>query len=284
MEDPWANAWGGESSPKPPNNWSSTTLSTSLHDREDDLGQSPSWTAAAEPLGVVDVAWSGNDHAPSWSVDPVSSGGWNPSLYDDIPLGGPSPDAPQPDIEAEPPPDESDEETVIQSETNDDLPQASLEVVLDRHAGPDANDDADGFGSFESGADEEEIRSALTWTPSAPILSTQDSDEWGSPSWDGGAELASGTSSGEQEEAVDEWAEARRLKALRDRQIVSTWVRFTSNMLNAFSLRNSSHHSSNKQVNLPKSCGLQTYQMPPVNLPTMRVNIDPWTTFPVICK
>lgn len=222
MEDPWANAWGGDAaSPKPPEKWSSSTLSTSLHDHEDDLGQSPSWTAAAEPLGVVDVAWSGNDHAPSWSVDPVSSGGWNPSLYDDIPLGGPSPDAPQPDIEAEPLPDESDEETVTQSETNDDPPHVSSEVVSERHAGPDANDDVDGFGSFESGAGGEETRSALPWTPSAPIFPTQDSDEWGTPSWDDGADTDLDTNSGERE-VVDEWAEAKRTKALRDRQIVST--------------------------------------------------------------
>ncbi|KAG9223724.1 hypothetical protein CCMSSC00406_0004935 [Pleurotus cornucopiae] len=220
MEDPWANAWGGDAaSPKPPEKWSSSTPSTSLHDHEDDLGQSPSWTAAAEPLGVVDVAWSGNDHAPSWSVDPVSSGGWNPSLYDDIPLGGPSPDAPQPDIEAEPLPDESDEETVTQSETNDDPPHVSSEVVLERHAGPDANDDVDGFGSFESGAGGEETRSALPWTPSAPIFPTQDSDEWGTPSWDDGADTDLDTNSGEREEVVDEWAEAKRTKALRDRQI-----------------------------------------------------------------
>ncbi|KAF4593307.1 hypothetical protein EYR38_009021 [Pleurotus pulmonarius] len=220
MEDPWANAWGAEStSPKPPDKWSSSRLSTSLHDHEDDLGQTPSWTAAAEPLGVVDVAWPGNDHAPSWSVDPVSSGGWNPSLYDDIPLRGPSPDIPQPNIEAELPPDESDEETVTQSETDDVLPQASSEVVLDRHTGSDINDDADGFGSFESGADEEETHSALPWTPSAPVFPTQDSEEWGNPSWDDKADVDRDTNSGEHEEAVDEWAEAKRLKALRDRQI-----------------------------------------------------------------
>ena len=60
-------------------------------------------------------------------------------------------------------------------------------------------------------------------------------------------------------------------------------VWFVNNMLNAFSLRNSSHQSSNKQANLPKSYGLQTRQTLLINLLPMQVNINPWKTFQIIC-
>ena len=217
MEDPWANAWGDQS-----RSLDTTTTST------------PVWTAPLAPAIQSDD--EDDISVPSWSTGPATSWGddetnkssmWEPSE--------PTWDAPAPPVIEGPlseteqeEADETSSSAVDEEETHtettsveavDDTPAISPvlpdPVVIPRTTSPFVVDDADGFGTFETGDDVEEDD---PWAADVKYkLPSAGADAW-ADSW------KSPTDDVEDDESKDDlddaWKAAKEQKERRDRHVV----------------------------------------------------------------
>ncbi|KAH9852143.1 hypothetical protein C2E23DRAFT_886013 [Lenzites betulinus] len=202
--------------------WTSTKLTTSSYGEEADLA-APSWSTGAgiqwnEP-GSPGFTWSQTEPDMAWGA----------SVYEGIPLGktpseAPAEDAvvakdlPGPTPHVELPSFDSPKEDEIQPSkrtpsperpSSPPVPSPSLTIT------PEPNEESpdpvtppspDGFGSFETGLQEE-----IAESPGFS-LNAADEDPWAASAWtDAEAEKS--------EEPLDEWERARQEKAKQDRRV-----------------------------------------------------------------
>lgn len=219
MDELYGNAWGDSSdlaeelqSPKTP--W--TSSKPKAHDDEADLA-APSWSTG------VDIRWNEpSDEAGGfgWSADEPDLA-WAPeTVHRDIQIQRTASSEPEPEDEVSLPTSnesEAEEEKHIKPNplgllgVEDARPSSTVdeEYTLRSSTPPSRSSSPDGFGTFETGADE----------VSKPLSSTLDieDEDWSSP-WVGTAP----PEEEDEEEAnkVDEWEAARRQKEQLDRKIV----------------------------------------------------------------
>ncbi|KAJ8515720.1 hypothetical protein ONZ45_g6889 [Pleurotus djamor] len=215
--DPWANAWGGPPSSKPADPWASSTHSSVVHhEQEADIGQTPSWNTVTDngPTLYSSPTWTaGADDAPMWSSD--ANTGWEPPPYD-IPLGRTPTTTSEVDSESDTTIDPVDETAIVARPVPDEAvtPPSFHNSPIEPDA---ADDDGDGFGTFES-AEDTHSEADDPWTPAGPTF-TSDADPvgWSVPSWQDKGNASDPDESGDVE--VDEWENAKRIKEIRDRQV-----------------------------------------------------------------
>jgi len=217
MEDPWANAWGDQSrssdttvSSTPA--WTAPAVSTTQDDDEDDISV-PSWS---------------NGPATSWGdAGVIKSSAWEPSASTWDTPSSPSIGAPSTETEEEETDDtpsqavdggeaEAGSTAVEPVEHTPTIPPVLPDpVVIPRTSTPFVGDDADGFGTFETG---DEVEEDDPWAaevkydlPSAGADAWADS--WKSPTDDVEADEP-------KDDLDDAWKAAREQKERQDRHVV----------------------------------------------------------------
>ncbi|KAI0820839.1 hypothetical protein BC628DRAFT_1422673 [Trametes gibbosa] len=198
--------------------WTSTKLTTSSCGEEADLA-APSWSTGAgihwnEP-GSPGFTWS----------QPEPDLAWGTSVYEGISLGKTPSVAPAEDtvgaqslvkstlhVERS---QEEDETPPSKQSPSPERPSSSLAqspssavtpVPTEEDSGPITPPSPDGFGSFETGFQEE----TATESPGFS-LNAADEDPWAASAWTDTAEKS--------EESLDEWERARQEKAKQDRRV-----------------------------------------------------------------
>ncbi len=234
MDDLYQNAWSETTDSATTfkngstSSWTSPRIVSSL-DEEADLA-APSWSTGA------DLSWN-EPGSPgfSWSQTDTDAG-WGPSTYEGISLGKPSaqekvaeatdstkhddgtPDGavipitsppatepvPSPTTQLPSPPSSP-------PASPEPIPVVNYEVAVAQVAPPSP----DGFGSFESGLEED------AHSPGLAVDDTE-ADPWGSSAW-GDTRLEE-----EEEAPLDEWERAKQEKAKQDRRVVSGGRKRTS--------------------------------------------------------
>lgn len=251
MDDLYNNAWGDPSKPAEDitetvlgarSTWTSPKATTRVEDDEADLA-APSWSTGAG------ISWdepSDDTHGFGWSQS-ESDMAWGASTYEgihiakpievtpeevevevkeELPVAPPSPPSPKEDLDL----DFHDVKTVNESTTSESIVEEPAYKSLNGSAGfseilpssPSVSDSdetprvsrapsPDGFGTFESAVETEEVTS-----PGFAMTESLEDNAWGG-AW---AEETDGES--KAEEPVDEWEVARRQKEAQDRKVVCT--------------------------------------------------------------
>jgi hypothetical protein len=224
MDDPWANAWGEPTNPVSggPIVSSSWNLATQTHfpehEQEADIGM-PSWSTGAG------VPWNEPSAAGNslWSQPTPARQLWEPSPYDQIPIGRSTFEKP-PSLPRTPSPKE---DHVGKASYSPELlplphliPEEVVSIPVSRESSPRSDSDLpvsapgpsesrpespDAFGTFESAVTE------APWVSTAAPSSTL--EEWGS-TW----ESESSKVVQERQAPLDEWEAAKRQKDEQDRQ------------------------------------------------------------------
>ncbi|RDX54284.1 hypothetical protein OH76DRAFT_1461862 [Lentinus brumalis] len=225
MDDLYQNAWSETTDSATTfkngstSSWTSPRIVSSL-DEEADLA-APSWSTGA------DLSWN-EPGSPgfSWSQTDTDAG-WGPSTYEGISLGKPSaqekvaeatdstkhddgtPDGAVIPITS-PPATEPVPSPTTQLPSPPSSPPASPEPIpvvnYEAAVAQVAPPSPDGFGSFESGLEED------AHSPGLAVDDTE-ADPWGSSAW-GDTKLEE-----EEEAPLDEWERAKREKAKQDRRV-----------------------------------------------------------------
>lgn len=232
MDDPWSNAWSDpadlSSSHKSPvtSTWDSKqNIQQSSEDDEADIAM-PSWATGA---GINWTEPSQDVHSSLWSQVPPSANWSPPHSFSDIQLGK----APDSDSTKELSRPASPEDVQPSSPnpaspiTLEETQEEHLEVPPEEnvshstsstspsHSPIPSSPNPDGFGTFETGATME----LDPWPASASPFDAQEDGEnaWGS-AWEDKAKEDPIANS--EQECVDEWEAARRMKQEMDRRVV----------------------------------------------------------------
>lgn len=249
MEDPWANAWGDSNANALPtqstsaqtpsissSTWSAPSVSAIHGDNEDDLS-THSWT--------VDPVWdssTGNKSSLWGSGAPVES--WNSinSTYGGISFRKSTEEALESSLitPVETPSGTPEHDSPISQHTT--LPPIDPPPEIPSPSPPpfraptppplppnEVKDDADGFGTFESGDDEVEQDDQWTTGP-AYVLPSAELNAWGDTTSSTSPEPKPTSDPKASSKALDDaWARAIEAREKQDRHVVSTFSLITRN-------------------------------------------------------